>query len=52
MNKSMIETSHDLHAMFAAIKALIAQDGHIDEAATSIDRLASMGMEKIEKTWG
>lgn len=43
--------THDLHAIFAAIRALNLQDIHLNDAAVSMDRLACMGMALIEDTW-
>lgn len=52
MSQDTINLTHELHAILNGIRALISADNRLDAAATSIDRLAGLGIDKLEESWG
>lgn len=49
--KEMVAITQEVHAILNGIKALVAVDHNMDAAAVSMDRLADMGIEKLEALW-
>lgn len=51
MDKNILETTREVHAILNGIKALVAADSGMDAAAVSANCLADMGLEKLEGLW-
>lgn len=48
---SIVGLNHDLYALLAAIKQITAEESQHNEHASCINRLAVIGMRKVEEAW-